>query len=170
MKKPKKSKKFAVVLLNNPIQIPDPLTGEVREANRLLVPYGYKDEDFCKVYYHTIKKLADLPKSCQKVLDWCLENMDFENKVYILNQRKLAEELNFKLQTIRNAISRLIKLNFLKKIENGLYMVNPSLACKVTDNRDLLIQFVDSETFEEFIEAVTKEKTGKEEESTANTR
>jgi len=166
----RKRKKYGIFLLDEPIHIPDPLTGEVRETNRIMIPYGYKDENFCKVYYHTIQKLADLPKSCQKVMDWCFENMDSENKVYILNQRKIAKELGFTYGTVRNAISRLTKQGFLKKIENGLYMVNPSLACKVADNRDLLIQFVDSETFEEFVEAVTKEKAGKGEESTANTR
>ncbi len=148
----KKRKKFGVLLLDQPITITDPITGEVRETNRMLVPYGYKDEDFCKVYYHTIKKLADLPKSAQKVMDWCLENMDFENKVYILNQRKLADLLGIAYKTVRNAIYLLTKQGFLKKLENGLYMVNPSLACKVDDNRDLLIQFVDTETLEKFIE------------------
>jgi len=94
--------------------------------------------------------------------------MDFENKVYILNQKKLAQELGVTYGTIRNAISLLLKQGSLKKLENGLYMVNPALACKVPDNRDLLVQFVDSETFEEFIEAVTKGKSGREK-STANT-
>jgi len=164
----KKSKRFRTLLLDKPISLTDPLTGEVREVNRLIVPYGYKDKDFCKVYYSTIRKLADLPKSAQKVMDWCLENMDFENKVYILNQKKLAQELGVTYGTIRNAISLLLKQGFLKKLENGLYMVNPALACKVPDNRDLLVQFVDSETFEEFIEAVTKGKSGREK-STANT-
>jgi len=164
----KKSKRFRTLLLDEPISLTDPLTGEVKEVNRLIVPYGYKDKDFCKVYYSTIRKLADLPKSAQKVMDWCLENMDFENKVYIPNQEKLGKELGLAYITIRKAVSLLLKQGFLKKLGNGLYMVNPALACKVSDNRDLLVQFVDSETFEEFIEAVTKGKSGRKK-NTANT-
>jgi len=159
----KKHKKFGVFLLDEPITIADPLTGETREANRLLVPYGYKDSDFCKVYYHTIKKLADLPKSCQKVMDWCLMNMDFENKVYILNHKKLADELGLAYITVKKAVSRLMKSGFIRKLENGLYMVNPALACKVDDKRDLLIQFLDAKSFEEFVNAL--EKKGEREDS-----
>jgi len=147
-----KKKRYGVLLFDEPISIVDPHTGEVKQANRMLVPYGYKDSDFCKVYYHTVQKLADLPKSCQKVMDWCFENMDTENKVYILNQRKLAENVGLAYKTVRNAISNLLKQGFLKKLENGLYMVNPALACKVDNPKDLWIQFIDKETFEQFVE------------------
>jgi len=156
----RKKKKYGIFLLDKPIHIPDPLTGEVRETNKVMIPYGYKDKDFCKVYYHTIQKLADLPKSCQKVMDWCFENMDTENKVYILNQKKVAENIGLAYKTVRNAISKLTKQGFLKKLENGLYMVNPALACKIDDNRDLLIQFVDKETFEQFVENAVKSVKG----------
>ena len=151
-----KGKRFVTLILDEPLHIPDPVTGEVREATRIVLPYGYKDNDFCKVYYGALKKLADLPKSAQRVLDWCLENMDTENKVYILNQRKLATEIGLAYGTVRNAITQLQRQGFLRKKENGLYMVNPHIACKVNDPRDLVVHFVDSETFEEFIESATR--------------
>jgi len=157
----RKKKKYGIFLLDKPIHIPDPLTGEVRETNKVMIPYGYKDKDFCKVYYHTIQRLADLPKSCQKVMDWCFESMDTENKVYILNQKEVADKLGFTYGTVRNAISKLTKQGFLKKLKNGLYMVNPALACKIDDNRDLLIQFVDEETFEQFVKNAVKSVKGK---------
>jgi hypothetical protein len=145
-----KGKKYAYVDLP-PVEVIDPRTGEVRkEVPRILIPVQ-KDQDFCKVYYRGLYKITNLPKSCQKVFDYCLENMDSENKVLILNQKKLAEELKLKLQTVRNAISKLLKQGFLKKIENGLYQVNPAIACKVSDPSGIFVDFVDSETFEEFI-------------------
>ena len=153
-----KSKRFATLVLDKPIEIVDPLTGEVREATRIVVPYGYKDKDFCKVYHKTINKLTELPKSCQRVFDWLLENMDTENKVYLLNIKKLASILNLAYGTVRNALSQLQKRGFIRKLENGLYMVNPQLACKTADNRDLYIRFVDveQEDYEEFIEKAAK--------------
>ena len=118
----RKKKKYGILVLDEPINIVDPLTGEVKQANRMLVPYGYKDSNFCKVYYHTVQKLADLPRSCQKVMDWCFKNMDTENKVYIPSQKELAEELGLAYITIRKATSQLIKQGFLKKINTSLYM------------------------------------------------
>jgi DNA-binding transcriptional regulator YhcF (GntR family) len=82
--------------------------------------------------------------------------MDTENKVYVLNQKKLAKELDLAYITVKKAFSLLQRQGFLRKKENGLYMVNPHIACKVNDPRDLVVHFVDSETFEEFIESATR--------------
>jgi hypothetical protein len=155
----KGKRKYAYVDLPQlSVEVIDPRTGEVRkEVPRIRIPV-YKDQDFCKVYYKGLYKITDLPKSCQKVFDYCLENMDSENKVLILNQRRLADELGLKLQTIRNAISRLLKQGFLKRIENGLYQVNPVIACKVTNPSGIFIDFVDSEDFEQFVENATGDK------------
>ena len=147
--------KYAYVDLP-PVEVTDPQTGEVRkEVPRIRIPV-YKDQDFCKVYYKGLYKITDLPKSCQKVFDYCLENMDSENKVLILNQRRLADEIGLKLQTVRNAISRLLKQGFLKRIENGLYQVNPTIACKVTNPNGIFIDFMDSEDFEQFVKNAVK--------------
>jgi len=164
-----KGKRFATLVLDEPMEIADPITGEVRKITRMVVPYGHRDKDFCKVYYKTINKLAELPKSCQKVFDWMLEHMDFENKVYLLNQKKLAKELGFSYGTIRNAIHTLQKRNFIKKLENGLYMINPNLVCKVSDNRDILVQFVGTEDFEDFVKRI-KEKEKEKKESNQTTK
>ena len=147
--------KFYTVVLDQPLELTDPTTGELRTATRLVVPVDErKDKDFCKVYYNAVSKIAELPRSAQKVFDYLLENMDFENKVYVLNQRKLAEKLELAYKTVRNAFSLLQKRNFIKKLENGLYMVNPAIACKNRRGKDLLIQFVDSEEFEQYVKEV----------------
>jgi len=150
--------KFITVALSEPIEIVDE-NGVVQEVARFIVPIGEKDTDFCKVYNHFIDKLSDLSKSERKVFDWCLKNMDYENKVYILNQKKLASILNLSYGTVRKAISFLIRKGLLKKVENGLYLVNPAIACKTTvdKRKNILIQFVDKEEYEEFISKINKE-------------
>jgi len=149
-----KSKRFATFILDEPLEIADPVTGELRKVARLIVPYGYKDKDFCKVYHKTINRLAELPKSCQKVFDYLLERMDFENKVYVPSLKELAKEVGLAYGTVKNAFSHLQKVGFIRKVNTALYMVNPSLACKVSDKRDLLVQFVNSEDFEQYIKEV----------------
>lgn len=150
--------KFITVALPEPVEIVDE-NGVVQEVTRFIVPIGEKDTDFCKVYNHLIDKLSDLSKSERKVFDWCLKNMDYENKVYILNQKKLASTLNLSYGTVRNAVSSLTRKGLLKKIENGLYLVNPAIACKTTvdKRKNILIQFVDKEEYEEFISKINKE-------------
>ena len=160
-----KGKRFTTLILDEPMQIADPITGEVRTITRMVVPYGYKDRDFCKVYYKTINKLTELPRSCQKVFDRMLEHMDFENKVYIPNQKELAKELGLAYITVRKAITELTKRGFIKKVNTALYMINPSLVCKVSDNRDILVQFVGAEDFEDFVKRIKKKEKEKEENS-----
>ena len=151
-------RKFITVALPEPVEIVDE-NGVVQEVTRFIVPIGEKDTDFCKVYNHFIDKLSDLSRSERKVFDWCLKNMDYENKVYILNQKKLASILNLSYGTVRNAVSSLTRKGLLKKVENGLYLVNPAVACKTTvdKRKNILIQFVDKEEYEEFISKINKE-------------
>ncbi len=153
-----KRQKFITVALPEPVEIVDE-NGVVQEVARFIVPIGEKDSDFCKVYNHFIDKLSDLSKSERKVFDWCLKNMDYENKVYILNQRKLAYILDLSYGTVRNVISSLVRKGLLKKVDNGLYLVNPSIACKTTADKrkSILIQFVEKEEYEEFISKINKE-------------
>jgi len=151
-------RKFITVVLPEPAEIVDE-NGVVQEVARFIVPIGEKDTDFCKVYNHFIDKLSDLSRSERKVFDWCLKNMDYENKVYILNMRKLANKLGLAYQTVANSLSRLKKRGFLKKVENGLYLVNPAVACKTTvdKKKNILIQFVDKAEYEDLIAKVDKE-------------
>jgi len=151
-------RKFITVALPEPVEIVDE-NGVVQEVTRFIVPIGEKDTDFCKVYNHFIDKLSDLSRSERKVFDWCLKNMDYENKVYILNQKKLASILNLSYGTVRNAVSSLTRKGLLKKVENGLYLVNPAVACKTTvdKRKNILIQFVDKKEYEEFISNIGKE-------------
>ena len=161
-----KGKRFATLVLDEPMEIADPITGELRRITRMIVPYGYKDKNFCKVYYKTINKLSELPKSCQKVFDWMLEHMDFENKVYIPNQRELSQEIGLAYVTVRKAITELMKRGFVRKVNTALYMVNPNLVCKVEDNRDILVQFVEAEDFEDFVRRIKEKGKGENSQTT----
>jgi predicted transcriptional regulator of viral defense system len=88
--------------------------------------------------------------------------MDYENKVLILNKTKVSNKIGIAVKTLYNCLSSLTKKGFLKKLENGLYLVNPAIACKtsVSKKDGILIQFVKQEEFDEFIESVTKGKSG----------
>ena len=153
----KRKKRFVTIALPSPVEVVNRETGEVYTVSQFIVPVGDKDSDFCKVYNRYISKISDLSRSERKVFDWCIANMDYENKVLILNLRKLALELRLAYGTVRNAISKLIKKGFLKKLENGLYLVNPAIACKtsVSKKDGILIQFVKEEEYEEFIAKVS---------------
>ena len=149
--------KTAFIPFDKPMEVPDPFTGELRRATGMLIPYSLKDKDFCKVYYKTLSKLADLPKSAQKVLDHFLIHMDFENKVVVPSLKELATELGLSYSTIRKSLMFLKKQGYIRMLGNGLYMVNPAIACKVDMEtaQDLYVRFVPEEEYEEFIAKVS---------------
>jgi len=153
----KRKKRFVTIALPTPVEIVNQQTGEVKEVSQFIVPVGDKDSDFCKVYNRYVSKISDLSKSERKVFDWCIANMDYENKVLILNLKNLATELRLAHQTVKNAVSKLKKKGFLKTLERGLYLVNPAIACKtsVSKKDGILIQFVKEEEYEEFINEVS---------------
>ena len=153
----KRKKRFVTIALPTPVEIVNQQTGEVKEVSQFIVPVGDKDSDFCKVYNRYISRISDLSRSERKVFDWCIANMDYENKVLILNKTKVSSEIGIALKTLYNCLSSLGKKGFLKKLENGLYLVNPAIACKtsVSKKDGILIQFVKEEEYEEFINRVS---------------
>jgi len=158
----KRKKRFVTIALPSPVEVVNRETGEVYTVSQFIVPVGDKDSDFCKVYNRYISKISDLSRSERKVFDWCIANMDYENKVLILNKTKVSNKIGIAVKTLYNCLSSLTKKGFLKKLENGLYLVNPAIACKtsVSKKDGILIQFVKQEEFDEFIESVTKGKSG----------
>ena len=152
----KRKKRFVTIALPAPIEVVNNQTGETHKVSQFIVPVGDKDSDFCKVYNKFISKISDLSKSERKVFDWCIANMDYENKVLVLNMKGLSIELRLSYGTVRNAFSNLMKKGFLKKLERGLYLVNPAIACKTSVRKKdgILIRFVKTEEFEEFLEKI----------------
>lgn len=60
------------------------------------------------------------------VLAWLIKNKDSNNQI-IGTFSRIAEECNTTVPTVSTLFQKLYKREFLRKVQNGIYMLSPSL-------------------------------------------
>ena len=113
----------------------DLASGEVVRSTENIVK-GYTSEPlYIKLYLHDILYLSDLPKTHDKILLSLLKKSTWANSEYGMvvtlsagMKRIMATELGFNnARTINNALSDFVKAEILKRLEVGVYQLNPYL-------------------------------------------
>jgi len=109
----------------------------------LMVRKKVKKEFFYKVWLADLMQVLDLLGNKKMlVLEYLLARMDNENKI-VATHRKIAEELNISTKTVSDTISMLQKENVLKRLQNGVYQLNPKIVFFGDNKRQdyLLIEY-----------------------------
>lgn len=141
-------------------------------------PRGPRDkEPYTKVYGEKILELIrdkKLKASELEVFLWFVgknSNKDSWNNEWItVDYGELAKELGFSEWTVKMAIKTLLKLKLIVqwKPRKTVFRLNPDYCFKggvigkIKARNEVFSHQLEKETFEEFIEAVTKEETVKE--------
>ena len=113
----------------------DTNTGEIIKRKENLVKSYCNEPPYIKLYLHDILYLSDLPKTHDKILLSLLKKSTWANSEYGMivtlsagMKRIMANELDFKnVRTINNALSDFVKADILKRLETGVYQLNPYL-------------------------------------------
>jgi len=116
-------------------------TNEMIEA--LMVRKKIKREFFYKVWLADLMQVLDLLGNKKiLVLEYLLAKMDHENKV-IATHRRIAGDLGISTKTVSDTISVLQRENVLRKIQNGVYQLNPKVVFFGNDKKQdyLLIEY-----------------------------
>ena len=77
-----------------------------------------------------------------KLAFWIIENLNKENQL-TMTYRQISEKTNISLETVRKTMAILLEVNFLKRINQGVYQVNPDILFKGNKNTrlNLLTQY-----------------------------
>jgi|TARA_R100000908_G_C3751224_1_gene145829 hypothetical protein len=103
-------------------------TGELEKFN--VVNQYDQDFNFEKLWLgHILDSLDIIGNKKIKVLNWLLANKNAQNQV-IGTQRKIAKSAQVSLQVVSNTMSMLIQSNLIKKVQDGVYMLNPEIIFK----------------------------------------
>lgn len=85
------------------------------------------------------------------------------DNIFIGTQEAIAEAVGCSRATVVKLLSKLIKHNFIKRKQVGVYMVNPNIVMKGgIAKRNLLISYYDSEQINIPLPKTTKKKTEKD--------
>lgn len=104
------------------------LTQEVEEFS--VIEQYDQDFNFNKIWLgHILDSLELIGNKKIVVLNWLLNNKNKENLV-IGTQRKIAKSANVSLPVVSETIQLLVKSNFIKPIQDGVYLINPDVIFK----------------------------------------
>lgn len=112
-------------------EIFDNETGKIKateetKSSKIRVP---REPDFIKLYIKDLCKLKDIPKNSNSILLELLNYTNYENEIY-LNigiKRRIVDKLDTTIQTLNNAISKLTKEEIIKRVDTGIFKLNPYL-------------------------------------------
>ena len=117
-------------------------TGEIIETV-VIEKNVEQDFNFHKVWIIDIMNIiGEMGNKKIKIIEYILDNMNKDNIVYF-TYSKLEKDIRVSRPIIVNTIKSLIEKNFMKRIQTGVYQVNPNLVVKGSTGKriNLLIQY-----------------------------
>lgn len=114
-------------------------TGEIEDFQ--VVRMEDRDFNFHKIWLeHIINSLDLIGNQKTRLAFWILDNLDRENKL-TMTYRQIAEKSGISLDTVRVTMKALIESNFLQRINQGAYRVNPDTVFKGSRNGRLNVLY-----------------------------
>lgn len=102
-----------------------------------------RDFNFHKVWLeHIINSLDLIGNQKTRLAFWIVDQLDKENKL-TMTYRQIAEKSGISLDTVRVTMKSLMDSNFLERINQGAYRVNPDVIFKggKTERMNVLYQY-----------------------------
>lgn len=127
----------------------DPETGEAETFN--LIEEKDQDFNFEKIWLgHLLQSLDIIGNKKMTVLNWLLANKDSENKI-IGTQRYISEKAKVSLPVVNETLKSLIAVDAIKKIQSGVFMLNPELVFRGGHSKrmNILLRYTQVETIDQ---------------------
>jgi hypothetical protein len=121
----------------------DQETGELVDAE-VIIKNIEQDHNFFKVWLMDMLGILNIVGNKKiQVIDYLLRNLRREDNTISLTYREVAKKTGVSLGIVVETFKILQETNFLKKVKNGLYMVNPDILVKGRTGKrvNLLIQY-----------------------------
>jgi len=107
----------------------------------------YGTKNFWKCYLMDFLTILGIIDSKQlDVFVYIVENTNQSNNTFLGTYRKIAGDLHCSLDTVSRIMKKLQENNFIRKIQNGAWLVNPNILMKGNDTkRQILLSYYESE-------------------------
>lgn len=118
----------------------------------------YGTKQFWKMYLMDFLMILGIIDSKQvDIFIYVVENTDQSNNLFIGTYKKIAQDLHVSEPTIARIMKKLKDNGFVKRIQNGVWMVNPNILMKGNDTkRQILLSYYEAD---EPIDSITYSRT-----------
>lgn len=140
----------------------DAETGELLEVNQVSkMVYGSKN--FWKCYLMDFLTVLGILDSKQvDVFIYIVENTSPSSNLFIGTYDEIAKAVGCCRQTIASIMKKLQANNFIKKKQQGVWIINPDILMKGNDNkRQILLEYYNTDESINTVNASRKSKKGK---------
>lgn len=130
-------------------ELVDKETGEVIQVDQI-TKRVYGTKNFWKVYLMDFLSVLGIIDNKQlDIFIYIAENTNQSTNLFIGTYKKIAEEVGCSSATIATIMKKLQKNNFISKVQNGVWRVNPNIMMKGNDNkRQILLNYYEEEKAE----------------------
>lgn len=119
-------------------------TGELREMQ--VIDIEERDANFHKLWLgHILNSIDLIGNQKTRLAFWILDHLD-SNNLLPMTQRQITDKSGISYQTVSRTLQALIDSNFLQRINQGAYRVNPDVLFKGGKNArmNVLLQYHDA--------------------------
>lgn len=120
-------------------------TGEIEQMQ--VTSIEDRDFNFTKMWMKNFISTLDIVGNQKtRLCFWIIDHVDKENRL-IGTYRTIASQSGMSLDTVRITMKLLMDADFMRKAQNGVYVINPNLVFKGTRNArmNVLNQFTSAE-------------------------
>jgi len=121
-------------------------TGEILETT-VIEKEVERDFNFHKIWLSDLMSILNLIGGKKlDILKYLLSEMRTQDNTISVTYRKIEEKLKTSQKTIAETMKILQEANFITKVQNGLYMVNPDVIVKGKSGKKdaLMIKYVEA--------------------------
>lgn len=124
----------------------DTETGEIISVDQITKRI-YGTRNFWKCYLMDFLCILGIIDNKQlDVLIFIVENTNESNNMFIGTYKHIAQNVNVSEPNIAKIIKKMQKNNFIKKVQNGVWLVNPNILMKGNDTkRQILLSYYKNE-------------------------
>ena len=121
-------------------------TGEVIWVDQI-TKRTYGTKNFWKCYLMDFLNILGIIDNKQlDIFIYIIENTNQSTNMFIGTYSKISKDVGCSSATIAKIMKKLQENNFIKKVQNGLWLVNPNILMKGNDNkRQILLNYYESD-------------------------
>lgn len=121
-------------------------TGELITVDQI-TKRVYGSKNFWKCYLMDFLTVLGIIDSKQlDIFIYVVENTNQSNNIFLGTYKKIAKDCQVSSATIAKIMKKLQEANFIKKVQNGAWLVNPNILMRGNDNkRQILLSYFESE-------------------------
>lgn len=127
-------------------ELVDTQTGEVIWVDQI-TKRTYGTKNFWKCYLMDFLTVLGIIDSKQlDIFIYIVENTNPSNNTFIGTYKKISKDTGCSSRTIATIMKKLQENNFIKKVQNGVWLVNPNILMKGNDTkRQILLSYYESD-------------------------